>query len=584
MNPSGPGVSRVVLLGFLVQATPFGTVIPPGGVEIYPVPRSISGDRPVDPAPDAVVEGVVLDSTTSRPIGGARVTLTPVALDPFVGAVPRPGDAYLGVSDSDGRFVIEAVRGLYDVSADAEGFVRGSERILHAGVSLEVGQRFENRAVLLTPGAAVTGTVRDENGDPVGGAVVSALRESFRRGRRTLGPCDAPRPRGGASQTTDERGQYRLFDLTPGRYYVSAQSGGVACESPAYYPGVVDSVLASPIRVIAGGEVSGIDVVTPQDARYGVQFEILDRSGMSGARSRTVRIVRRGLDGVESSVLLGSAEDTLRPIGANRFATLPVLPPGSYGLYVNDAVSVGSVSAGRLELEIRDQDVDAGVMVIPPPVPIQGVVRSAEGTLPASDEPLHVVLEPLEGWHGSILLYWFGLDASGEFSGEGNAPRITGVAEGRYRVRMTGLEPDTYLSSIRYDGEDVSGRGYVELSADRAEGLIELVVDTPGGALEGVVRDGQDAPVGGSRAVVVPLGAHRGNIGRFRSVFADPSGRFVVRGLPPGDYGVLAWERVPDDAWLRAEFMRPLETRMERVHVEKGDVESIDVRMIARDD
>ena len=585
MNPSGPGVSHVLLLGAVLQATPFGTVVPPDGVEIYPVPRSIAGDPAVDPAPDAVIEGVVLDASTSRPIDGARVTLTPVQVDPIAGATLRPGAPYRGVSDADGRFVVEALPGLYDVSADADGFVSGSVRGLRAHVSLAAGQRVRDWGVRLTRGAAVTGAVRDANGDPVEGAVVTAVRESFRLGRRTLGPCDFPPPRGGASQTTGERGEYRLFDLAPGNYYVAAQFGGAACDVPAYYPGVVDPILAAPIRAITGGEVSGIDIVAHRDARYGVRFEVLDRSGMSDERSRHVRIVRRGADGVESSVLAGSADRTLRRLGAGRFATLPVLPPGSYDLYVNDSVSYGSVSAGRLDFDVRDRDVEAGVLVIPPPVPIQGVVRTAERAPPSADGPLDVVLEPLEGWHESIpSLYWFGLEASGEFAGERSVLRISGVAEGRYRVRMTGLEPDMYLSSIRYGGEDASVRGYVDVSADRAGRRIELVVDGPGGVLEGVVRDGRDAPVPGRRAVVVPLGPHRGNLGRFRSVFTDRSGRFIVRGLPPGDYGVLAWEHVADDAWFRPEFIRPLETRMTRVHVEKGDFETLDIRIIARDE
>jgi hypothetical protein len=60
----------------------------------------------------------------------------------------------------------------------------------------------------------ISGRVLDEDGEPLPWAQVSALREVYFRGKRKLS-LEALVP-------TNDLGEYRLFGLKPGRYFVGA--------------------------------------------------------------------------------------------------------------------------------------------------------------------------------------------------------------------------------------------------------------------------------------------------------------------------------------------------------------------------
>src|SRR6185503_1831836 len=133
-----------------------------------------------------------------------------------------------------------------------------------------------------------TGSVRDEDGEALPRAIVTVQRYQYVGGERQLRPA-------GADQT-DDRGQYRVFGLPPGEYYVSATATGLgellgrglqqlaaglaagggrggrggaagpppgfgapeATEStgyaPTYYPGVVSAVEAGKVALAPGQE------------------------------------------------------------------------------------------------------------------------------------------------------------------------------------------------------------------------------------------------------------------------------------------------------------------------------------------
>ena len=62
----------------------------------------------------------------------------------------------------------------------------------------------------------IAGHVYDETGDPMAGILVRVLRYQYQQGERRLTPA-------GTAQTND-LGQYRVWGLMPGDYYVDAQS------------------------------------------------------------------------------------------------------------------------------------------------------------------------------------------------------------------------------------------------------------------------------------------------------------------------------------------------------------------------
>src|SRR5207237_9639379 len=69
-------------------------------------------------------------------------------------------------------------------------------------------------------GSVVGGRVLDEDGDPMPGVMVTVQRYQYLQGDKRLVPA-------GTSQT-DDKGQYRVWGLMPGDYYVNASARNFA--------------------------------------------------------------------------------------------------------------------------------------------------------------------------------------------------------------------------------------------------------------------------------------------------------------------------------------------------------------------
>lgn len=199
------------------------------------------GQRLVPVGPGSI-SGIVVSGTTSRPIPGATVMLQgtagpPVGADgtippppvvtaraPSGGSPPPAGPMHLSLSrtvttDAQGRFAFPALAaGQYSVRVTREGYLPGGSGQERPGGS--VGQmrladgEHASLTISLMRGGAITGYVYDEAGELVQGAQVRALRFVMRHGVR--------QSQVSASASTDDRGAFRLFGLSPGEYLVAA--------------------------------------------------------------------------------------------------------------------------------------------------------------------------------------------------------------------------------------------------------------------------------------------------------------------------------------------------------------------------
>ena len=125
------------------------------------------------------------------------------------------------LTDAQGRYEFkELPASRFNVSVTKSGFVAmqyGQSRPFEPGRPIELAdaQVMEKADVALPRGSAVAGRVVDEFGEPVADANVSAMRMQYTNGRRRLVPA-------GRNSTTNDLGQFRVYGLPPGEYYVSA--------------------------------------------------------------------------------------------------------------------------------------------------------------------------------------------------------------------------------------------------------------------------------------------------------------------------------------------------------------------------
>ena len=118
--------------------------------------------------PGGVVTGVVRDGLSREPVGGARVwvmtRLPGVPADRW----DPDADRIDTTADARGRFRLEGLGAApTTVEATAPGFGHGWLRAARPGDAIEL---------FLLPGATLLGTVRDEAGKPVRGAVAACPR------------------------------------------------------------------------------------------------------------------------------------------------------------------------------------------------------------------------------------------------------------------------------------------------------------------------------------------------------------------------------------------------------------------------
>src|SRR5262249_13344994 len=118
----------------------------------------------------------------------------------------------------DGRFVFrDLARGRYTLEATAAGYLTGQVGPSRPGgavraVDLTTDEKLRDVTIRLWRPAAVTGRVTDEAGDSAAGVQVKVLRRTSVSGELrwlTAG-----------SALADDRGIYRLADLSPGEYVV----------------------------------------------------------------------------------------------------------------------------------------------------------------------------------------------------------------------------------------------------------------------------------------------------------------------------------------------------------------------------
>jgi hypothetical protein len=192
-------------------------------------------------AETGVVRGTVVCEGTSEPVSGVRITVG-VGITAFTDGAGRfflpnaPAGNISLRAQREGYFG-PAVDGDFPRSASAPVFVKASEPA--------------NVNITLIPAGSVSGSVFDSEGKPLYNSVVGILRVVYRRGSRTVDVVEA--------NPSDKRGEFRLYPLPPGEYYIGAAPPPGA-QGTTLYPSTTSLNLASRIVVRPAQETKGIDI------------------------------------------------------------------------------------------------------------------------------------------------------------------------------------------------------------------------------------------------------------------------------------------------------------------------------------
>ena len=225
------------------------------------------------PLGNGVISGIVVDAESGDPVRKATVTLT------LEGTPRRWATAR---TDTSGRFTFEGLPvGKYDLSASKgnEGrAIYGASSLRELGdlITLGDGESLSAIKLRLIHPASISGHVYDSDGEPVAEVNVHLLRQG-----RNLGTPVLLNYRGG---TTDDRGEYRISEIDPGRYYLRAsasdagQFGGFGADQEKlveqYYRGVREAKDATAVHVRGGESLTGLDFHLVSEPAVGVRGQI----------------------------------------------------------------------------------------------------------------------------------------------------------------------------------------------------------------------------------------------------------------------------------------------------------------------
>src|SRR5215475_3636608 len=213
-------------------------------VQVAAVPRAqTQQQQQVRPQDRGSIAGYIVKMGTGDPVSKATVTITAYNA--------ARNQSYTATTTTGGQFTFQNLEpGQYRLSATRGGYVRmeyGARSPNRPGlpITLNAGQRLTDVILQLMPAGTITGRVFDRDGEPLANVNVEALKYSYQEGQRVMNVAQAAR--------TNDLGEYRLFWLQPGQYFVSAtppdgQRGAVLNALAVAGPGiagVIDDIIAN---------------------------------------------------------------------------------------------------------------------------------------------------------------------------------------------------------------------------------------------------------------------------------------------------------------------------------------------------
>ncbi len=153
------------------------------------------------------------------------------------------------------------------------------------------------------------------------------------------------------------------------------------------------------------------------------------------------------------------------------------------------------------------------------------------------------------------------------------------VSAGHYYVQISDASslPDWFLKSVAAGGREVTDSGF---SVSGGTTTLDVLASANGATAEGVATNQKDEPVADAVVVAVPEARFRSHPDRYRKVATDQGGRFTLRGLPPGDYTVFAWESVDGEAYYNPEFLKNYDGQGKALRVSEGDRTNLQLKTI----
>ncbi len=393
--------------------------------------------------------------------------------------------------DANGEFAFDHLaEGIYQLEAKLEDFGTGVEN----AITCMGDEKVQRRELILGTEHRLAGIVRDEEGNPVPGAMVAAARTR-------------PRPIFQAETVADENGAFEMRGLPQGGYGISVVAEGYASARMSHV----------------------------QSNRLDLEFVMRRKAGVTGRVTRpdgspiqeyTLELFRVN----QGTAQYGVTNRIVHVQHDDGIYLFPDIDRGSYVVLVR-AENFGPTYSGGFYVD-RDLVKDVNVQV-----ETGGTLRGV--VLDPDNKPLAGAVVTLRGrdynvWHQHSLF--------GNSVGDpNNVPTVSTRTDSKGRFDLRDAFPGDHQLEVSH-AQYLTLYVGVYVQTDRVSPVGDIIMRR-GSSIEGVVsQQGGGAAAGAS----VYLTLKDENAGFFnKKIIADARGRYRFDGLQPGTYEVSA---VRDDA------------------------------------
>jgi protocatechuate 3,4-dioxygenase beta subunit len=517
------------------------------------------------PTGTTTLRGHVLAADTGQPIRKAQVRM----------AAPDIRENRMATTDEQGRYEFTELRaGRYTINASKGGYATasyGQQRPSDPGTPLTLldNQTVERVDMSLVRGSVITGRVVDEFGEPMPDVQVSVQRYMFVQGQRRLFPA------GGGS--SNDIGEFRLFGITPGQYYLSAtwrppnpapntqpNPEDRTTYAPWYFPGSDNVAQAQRITLTAGQEMT--DVVFAMKPLRAAR--VIGTAVTSDGRPMTGSVMVMSNGGFGFSM---SANAPIRPDGT---FTVNGLSPGDYTLRAQSFNASTTESEGGIaKITVNGEDItDLHIAGVKPSAARGRIVvdPAAAAALPSSLELMANSLEPAVG--GTIGT------RSGRVSDDGTFEMKAGA--GRARIVMINAPVGWAIRAVRVNGVDVTDTG-IDFKPNEDVNDIDVELTNKLTSISGLVTNARGEAVKDYWAIAFSQDrANWTGMSRYQgSGRPDQDGRFKIANVPPGPYFIVAIDHVETGEWNDPDFLDSVRSMATAISLNEGETKAVDMKI-----